>query len=269
MLECINPNYVRKSESGNIRLVGREEYLKMVGKTASFTYYETRCGKCLACKMIKCYQKASRLMIESVNRKYSYFITLTFDEEKYDLGAFLLDPLREGQLFIKRLRKRFLNVPIKYFLTGELGSGNKRYHYHAIIFSDIGLFEDMYKIGETAEDRPLFSSKILKETWGNGRVSVDYACLDSLKYVANYVQDASGSVKHSFSKGIGDNYIEQYLDHDKTRALICGNRYQLTRTQLGKLNVTKGEYKINVNLNVPIEDRKKNIKQIERRFYRK
>jgi len=177
MLECVNPNYIRKADSGKIKLVTRTEYLEMVNKTSSFKYYETRCGKCLACKMIQCYQKASRLMLESVNRKYSYFITLTFDEQNYDLTTFLLDPLREGQLFIKRLRKRFNGISIKYFLTGELGSGNKRYHYHAIIFTDTGIFEDMYKIGETAEDRPLFSSKILKDTWGNGRVSVDYACL--------------------------------------------------------------------------------------------
>jgi len=269
MLECISPNYIRQSPSGAIKMVSRNVYLLNVNEQKYYKYYEIRCRHCLACKLLQCYQKASRLMIESVNREYSYFITLTFDDENYRFEELLSNPLREGQLFIKRLRKRFTGVKIKYFLTSELGTQNKRFHYHAIIFTDIGIFEDMYKIGETKEDRPLFTSHILKELWGKGRVSVDYACLDSLKYVANYVQDSIGSVKHSFSKGIGDDYLHKYIEANGTRAIISGNNYNLTRTQLDKLGVEKEEFTVNPNLNMSIEDRKRNAKELQRRFYRK
>lgn len=269
MLECLNPNYIRKSPTGEITLIGRNEYITFAEEKTGFTYYESRCGHCLACKLYKCYQKSSRLMIEAANRKYTYFITLTFTDDIYDLPYLLKDPLREGQLFIKRLRKKFPYSNIKYFLTGELGSGNKRYHYHAIIFSDHGIFEDMYKIGETAEKRPLFTSNTLRNLWGRGRVSVDYGSEMTMKYVSNYVQDASNSVKHSFSKGIGDDYIEKYLDHNSTRAIICGNRYQLSRTQMAKLNIKKGDYTPNTSQSVSVDIRKRNNKLLHRRFYRK
>lgn len=267
MFECVNPNYI-KWTLHEVKLVTRNEYLQMVIHNSDYLkYYETRCGKCLPCKMIKSYQKANRLMIEGVNREFSYFVTLTFNDENYFEKELLFKPLRQGQLFMKRLRKRFKGVKIKYFLTSELGTLGKRFHYHLIIFSDVGLFEDMFVIGETDNGIPLFSSNVLKDVWGKGRVSVDYATFDNMRYAANYVQDQKQSVHHSFSRGIGDDYLYKYIDG--SRALISGNKFNLTRTQLSKLNIEKDSYVIDPDMIVTMEQRKKNLKELKRSFYRK
>ena len=152
MLECINPNYI-KTGGDKTKFVDRNEYMERVNiDLGKIKYHEVRCNKCLPCKLYKCYQKANRIMLEAMNRNFAYFVTLTFNEQNYKLEELLSNPLRQGQLFIKRLRKKYSKEKIKYFLTSELGTVGKRFHYHLIIFSDIGIFEDMYKIGETKED---------------------------------------------------------------------------------------------------------------------
>ena len=90
------------------------------------------CGKCPACLENRRQDWAIRIMEESKNYDFNYFITLTYDENHYPKDNSV--DKRAIQLFIKRLRKR-LKAPIKYYCVGEYGTKTRRAHYHVIVFN--------------------------------------------------------------------------------------------------------------------------------------
>lgn len=122
------------------------------------------CGKCLHCKSTRVSEWITRMTLNSMFVKYVYYVTLTYDVEALfkvpngleDVNAILGDinmkhkvqmlPLtlckRHTQLFWKRLRKH-IDFPIQYYLVGEYGHRYGRPHYHAIIWSDEPLTEDL------------------------------------------------------------------------------------------------------------------------------
>lgn len=106
------------------------------------------------------------------------FITLTYDEdhipEDWSLDKTVF------QKFMKRLRKRFAHLRIRYFHCGEYGEQFGRPHYHACLF---GIdFPDRVRFSESCD-----TSAILESVWGLGFCTVGDVNFESAAYVARYV----------------------------------------------------------------------------------
>lgn len=200
-------------------------------------YYELPCGHCLGCRQDQSKEWANRLLLEMQYTDSAYFITLTYDNEhihpSYDAetglcnGLFTLDK-RDIQLFIKRLRKRFENDKIRYYIAGEYGDNTARPHYHGILF---GLhIDDLKECGRSETGNKYFISESIAEVWKNGFVSVEPANYATCKYVASYVTKKIGIRPNQFYEdnylvppfslssrrpGIGYKYLEDHPDYWK------------------------------------------------------
>lgn len=104
------------------------------------------CGKCYHCKLNRVNGWVLRLQEEQKVSDSSYFVTLTYENEKNDPESNCARHTKSGrhtlvkrdlQLYFKRLRKlsaKHGRNTIKYYAVGEYGSKSRRPHYHAIIF---------------------------------------------------------------------------------------------------------------------------------------
>lgn len=109
----------------------------------------------------------------SLSDDYIYRLQLKMQSDyipylnKYDL-----------QLFIKRLRKHYGKLPIRYHAVGEYGPAHFRPHYHLLLW-----FE-----GENVvEDLP----EVVREKWSFGRVDVQISNGDCARYVSGYANSFS------------------------------------------------------------------------------
>lgn len=175
------------------------------------------CGKCIGCRLDYSRKWADRMMLELAVEKKAVFITLTYNndalngidedgkkildgdgsprifftafDDNYNPISATLDK-RECQLWMKRLRKEFDNIRIRFYLSGEYGSPNKTFrpHYHAIIFgigiSDIG---DCVPSGKNGLGQQYYVSKRIRSTWKRGNVIITDVSWQTMAYVARYV----------------------------------------------------------------------------------
>ena len=161
-------------------------------KTGPVEVVERPCGKCPSCLSNRAQSWTYRLYAEEKLHKKSCFVTLTYDEEHIKklhcspCGLYSLSR-RDGQNFMKRLRKFASPEKIRFFLAGEYGENTKRAHFHLILF------------GLGPEDRP-----IIEKAWPFGFVQVGTVSPSSIAYVARYC------VKKIFKSG--DEYKELGLE---------------------------------------------------------
>ena len=201
------------------------------------------CGHCMECRLEYSRQWANRMMLELSVLKKAIFLTLTYDDshvpvsewspsvpppcflpckkqdvlldQEYLVPSSLTLVKRDVQLFIKRLRKHFKDIKIRYYLAGEYGDVkySQRPHYHAIIY---GLSIDDFKTCERGElcrtcscseekyrkcvksmlkvpcgknelgDR-YFTSPLLESIWKNGHILFSEVSWKTCAYVARYV----------------------------------------------------------------------------------
>lgn len=127
------------------------------------------CGKCRACRIARAKEWTVRIMHEINYHDYSYFVTLTYNDDNLPSDNSLSK--QELQKFFKRLRKGYEPGTIKYYACGEYGEQYGRPHYHAIIMS-------------AAE----ISKEVLQKNWSFGYVYVGNVTYDSARYTADYVQ---------------------------------------------------------------------------------
>ena len=92
---------------------------------------EVPCGQCIGCRLERSRQWAVRCIHEAQLHKDNCFITLTYNDEHLPSPPSL--SVRDFQLFMKRLRKRF-GKGIRFFHCGEYGEKYGRPHYHACLF---------------------------------------------------------------------------------------------------------------------------------------
>ena len=126
------------------------------------------CGKCMACRVKRTQEWATRLLHESTYYKENTFLTLTYNDE-YLPGDMSLRK-EEVQLFMKRLRKRIEPDLIKFYAAGEYGEKNKRPHYHLILFG----------IGLKKKD-------VMEKAWSKGFIYVEEVNAMTCRYVTAYV----------------------------------------------------------------------------------
>lgn len=173
------------------------------------------CGKCEGCLKKHVDMWALRCVHESRFHDENCFITLTYDDE------FVPDSLDHShfQKFMKRLRKKFPNKKIRYFMCGEYGSLSLRPHFHALLFgidfADKTLFSTTGNIDN-------YISNTLSQLWPFGYHQLGAVHYGTAKYVAKYSLKSIGEsgldyeslgLKPEYlqmSNGIGRDYAEKF-----------------------------------------------------------
>lgn len=160
------------------------------------------CGQCVGCRIQYSREWANRCMMELQYHESSYFVTLTYDDAHVP-RSYYPDPntgeaftsltlsKRDFQLFMKRLRKKFCNQKIRFFMAGEYGSNTFRPHYHAIIF---GLhLDDLQLYSKSPQGFCYYNSPSLQACWSdNDGNPIGYAVVaevtwETCAYTARYV----------------------------------------------------------------------------------
>lgn len=191
------------------------------------------CGQCIGCRLERSRQWALRCMHESSLYNRNCFLTLTYNQESLPKDGGL--QLRDWQLFLKRLRKKY-GAGIRFFHCGEYGEKNGRPHYHACIFNFDFSDRKPYK---TVNGHTLYTSKSLSDLWSDpdtgaslGFCTIGDVTFESAVYVARYItkkingpkakehyqgkkpeyitMSRGGNAKDKNSGGIGTGWYEKY-----------------------------------------------------------
>lgn len=166
------------------------------------------CGRCPACRKEWRTHLAQRVRYELL--KYNFnercFITLTADEDHLD-EVFPNSSLDHAyfQKFIKRLRShleyyKIPHKPLKYLVSGEYGKHNThRPHFHLILFGwkPDDLKPEMYK---TKKGYQAYTSELLAEKWGAGKVQVGDVSEHTAPYMVKYICKHSEEKKYEKCK---------------------------------------------------------------------
>ena len=143
------------------------------------------CGKCGICRQNYRNMWITRLKSENFTADYSFFITLTFDDDNLqykeyvdiETGEIIKKPfsdIKQLQLFLKRLRKLYPEQ-IRYFAVSEYGEKTLRPHWHMLLFIYTKNF-----------DQKKFYDDVTN-TWQKGILYFG-SCTDaSITYVSKYI----------------------------------------------------------------------------------
>jgi len=180
---CLHPltaYYSKEFGSSGKRLVTFD-------KSQSFSGLPLRlpCYQCVECRLARSLSWAVRCMHEKMLHTESAFVTLTYDDDHLPEDRSI--SVRDHQLFMKRMRKRF-GKGIRFFMCGEYGEKNGRPHYHYLLFNRDFPDRKYYKMAKNGVDK-LYTSEIAEELWSNGLCVVGDVTLDSCAYVARYIVD--------------------------------------------------------------------------------
>lgn len=249
-MPCYHPMFgIRTGE----KTVNGKDAIKIIGAVKPQGYppwmiVQIPCGKCIGCRLEYSRQWANRCILEMQYHDEAWFVTFTYNDEHVpqtyssdqETGEALLPLMtlskRDVQLALKRIRKRFENDRIRYFLAGEYGSTTFRPHYHAILF---GLhLHDIVSYSQNFRGDVLYNSPSLSACWCDnsgqsmGHVVVAKCTWETCAYVARYTAkktgvndgvayDMLGLVRPftlmSRKPGIGRQYFEDHpecMDYD-------------------------------------------------------
>lgn len=175
------------------------------------------CGQCIACRLNRASDWATRIMHEKKMSADSYFLTLTYNEENLPrVGNYSTLVKADVQKFLKRLRKAISPIKLRYYLCGEYGERYGRCHFHVIVFLD-----------SYAED----FQRYVNLSWPFGFVHVGSVSYESAKYVARYCTKLlTGPKKEWYTErnilpefalmsrrpGIGASWLQKYGQEVKT-----------------------------------------------------
>lgn len=140
------------------------------------------CGQCVGCRGDRSQAWAIRCHHEASIASSSCFITLTYDDEHVPSDYSV--KLRDWQLFMMRLRKRF-GSGIRFFGCGEYGEQGLRPHYHALLFNFDFPDKTFYS---KRQGHRVFKSEALSELWPFGLSEIGSVTIQSAGYCSEYVQ---------------------------------------------------------------------------------
>jgi len=191
------------------------------------------CGQCIGCRLERSRQWAIRCVHEASLHEQNCFITLTYAPEHLPKDNSL--HYKDFQLFMKRLRKRFSNQKIRFYMCGEYGENFGRPHFHACLFGFD--FDDKRLFFTSSHGDKIFRSDVLEELWPFGLCSIGEVTFKSAAYVARYIMKkvtGKGSFVHynqvdedgvcsdvtrtpeftkmSLKPGIGSDWLDKYKD---------------------------------------------------------
>jgi len=110
------------------------------------------------------------------------FITLTYSPEHVPADGSLVRS--HYQNFMKRLRKYFEPLTIRFYQCGEYGEKLGRPHYHALLFNLEFPDKELWKM---EHDTPLYQSPTLTKLWGKGHCSIGEVNIKTAAYVSRYI----------------------------------------------------------------------------------
>lgn len=171
-MPCYRPILAYRTPSGSVVFSD----LKRHG--GSVESIEIACGQCVGCRLERSRRWAVRCMHEASLHDQNCFVTLTYRDAPESLDY------RDFQLFMKRLRKQFSGMKVRFYMCGEYGEQFSRAHFHACLFgidfSDKVLFKGSKEVS-------IYRSSILERLWPHGFCSVGDVTFESAAYVARYV----------------------------------------------------------------------------------
>lgn len=161
-------------------------------------FQEIPCGQCIECRLARSRQWADRCVLEQQYHDYSYFVTLTYDDDHLPTSEYITDDgeiLENATLvpsdlskFLKALRQAYAKKydnKLRFFGCGEYGSETLRPHFHVIIF---GLrLDDLVVYRRNFNGDILYNSEFLQSVWKKGYVVVGDCTWQSAAYVARYI----------------------------------------------------------------------------------
>lgn len=189
------------------------------------------CGKCVGCKSKQQNEWALRCTHEASFHKQNCFITLTYDDVNLPEDGGLHH--EHFQKFMKRLRKKFPDRKIKYFMCGEYGAQKERPHFHAILFGFD--FEDKTFWNRTGKVIN-YISETLAELWPFGYHTIGSMHYGTARYTAKYSMKrmAEAGIDYGdrrpeyrrMSQGIGADYAKKYRKDIETHDCIIYNAHR-------------------------------------------
>lgn len=202
--------------------------------------HEFKCGSCPECLSQKASPWVLRSFYEQRDHLHNCMITLTYDNYEYDSHGRIVGELppdrdlhvckRDVQLFVKRLRKYFSNVSIKYIITAEYGSRTHRAHYHALLFG-VDFFEDRVPYKLSKRGNQIYTSSTLTSLWGKGICTVDNVNLNAstTRYCTKYLaKSRSEDTFMLFSHKIGLSGLLR--DFNGKSYFVEGREYPVPRS---------------------------------------
>lgn len=220
-------------EKACIRVIGSAEQNSALYEKAQNNEHAfiVPCGQCIGCRLERSRQWAIRISQEASLYEQNCFITLTYMDKCCPSSLVL----RDFQLFMKRLRKKYGNG-IRFFHCGEYGDLNGRPHYHAALLNFD--FPDK-KLYFSSNGFNYYLSESLSNLWPFGIHLISDLTYDSAGYIARYVlKKITGDAAHDSYKdkvppyvtmsrrpGIGTPWIEKYLDnvYNHDRVVVKGH----------------------------------------------
>lgn len=176
------------------------------------------CGQCIGCRLERSRQWAMRCMHEAQLHEKNCFITLTYDNTHLPSDGSL--HYKDFQLFIKRLRKKFGNTRIRYYMAGEYGENFGRPHFHACIFGYD--FHDKKLWKRSPSGSMLYRSADLELLWPFGYSSIGDVNFESAAYVARYIM----------KKVTGHNAKDHYQEIDQDTGEITTRKPEFNKMSL-------------------------------------
>lgn len=176
------------------------------------------CGQCIGCRLERSRQWAMRCMHEAQTHEKNCFITLTYDNTHLPSDGSL--HYKDFQLFIKRLRKKFGNSRIRYYMAGEYGENFGRPHFHACIFGHD--FHDKKLWKRSPSGSMLYRSDDLETLWPFGYSSIGDVNFESAAYVARYIM----------KKVTGHNAKNHYTETDQETGEITNRKPEFNKMSL-------------------------------------
>lgn len=189
-------------------------------------YQEIPCGYCEGCRMAHAKEWADRLLMEYSETKKAIFLTLSYDEFNVPWNEFNRTLYKkDGQDFLKRLRKKFSDRRLRFYLAGEYGELTSRPHLHLIVFGlSLDDFPDkeIYKI--TKLGFVLYKSNLMESIWQKGYAPFSAYSYRTGAYVARYITKKQRDSKiyyealnvlppyatMSLKPGIGADFLERH-----------------------------------------------------------
>ena len=140
------------------------------------------CGQCIACRVNKASEWASRVVNEMMYYdNNAVFLTLTYDDEH--LPSDMSVSKVEIQKFMKRFRKRLGFGRLRYFGSGEYGDKSMRPHYHLIVFG-VSPQDDVFLDKRYVPLAKGYQCRLAD--WSFGMCFIGDVTYESARYVAKY-----------------------------------------------------------------------------------
>lgn len=173
-------------------------------------YIDIPCRSCLDCYNQSRREWIARAVAEAQCHDKMLFATFTYSDDSIptvehidiDTGEIFKKQTlryRDFQLFLKRLRKEFKGVTIRYMVCGEYGSHTFRPHYHAIIYGlSLSDIPDALPHSKSKTGDFLYSSEYLDNIWNLGYTLIADANTSTIAYVAGYVAKKADTMEGKF-----------------------------------------------------------------------